>query len=96
VTFCALVYHLAADQNLEETRNKKVFFQRRQNEHPGVKETSLVQFVTPILNTSIWKKSNIFIKLHRTCFSTAILSCSCILYITACFVRNDRNCTTLP
>jgi hypothetical protein len=26
VTFCGLVYHLAADQNLEETRNKKSIF----------------------------------------------------------------------
>jgi hypothetical protein len=43
VTLCGLVYHLAADQNLGETRNKKVFFQQRQNEQPVVKVISLVQ-----------------------------------------------------
>jgi len=43
VTFCGLVYHLAADQNLEETRNKKVFFQQRQNEQPVVTVISLAQ-----------------------------------------------------
>lgn len=29
MTFCGLVYHLAADQNLEETRNKKKYFSNK-------------------------------------------------------------------
>jgi hypothetical protein len=40
--------------------------------------------------------SNFLIQLHRTCFSTDTLSCSCILHGKACFACNDRNCTTLP
>jgi hypothetical protein len=43
VTFFSLVYHLTADQNLEETRNKKAFFQQRQNEQPVMEVISLVQ-----------------------------------------------------
>ena len=41
-------------------------------------------------------KTATLLHLHRTRFSTDKLFLSCILHIKECFVRNDRNCTTLP
>jgi hypothetical protein len=41
------------------------------------------------------EKSDVSLKLHRKCFNTYTLSCSCILHIKACLIWNSRNCTTL-
>jgi len=48
-----------------------------------------------VFNIFMSKNSDTLIKLHRTCFSTDNLSWPCIWHIKVCFVRNDRNYTTV-
>jgi hypothetical protein len=52
-------------------------------------------FITFIITSRV-KKSDIFIKLHRTRFNTDTSSCSCTSHTKACSVWNDHYCTTLP
>jgi hypothetical protein len=62
--------------------------------------TLLINFVSFLiittLNVFVSIKSDTFITLHRTHFSTDTSSCSCILHIKVCFVRSEPNCATLP
>lgn len=56
--------------------------------------STVTSFLIFLNNYIFIQKSDIFIKLQRTRFSSDIISCSFILHMTARFVRKDRNCTT--
>jgi hypothetical protein len=52
------------------------------------------RFLMFLMITISYKNCDILTKLPRTCFTRDTISRSFILHMTACFVRNDRNCTT--